>query len=109
MLQNGSGPTASEKHELVYANLDFDQNQTEITNLKSNGDSSSVATNGTSQHKNGGNSSKPIPRAKPKAAKRNSPSKLPQQQLKQQSQLNKGRIANSTEYAQIAFSDKTDL
>lgn len=88
----------------MYANLDFDQKQTsEVTILKSNGDSSHT-TNG-STHKNGG-SSKPIPHAKPKAAKRNSPSKLPQQSKQQ---LNKGRIANSTEYAQIAFSDKTDL
>ena len=104
--------------------MDFtDQNEsTEVTNLKSNGDTNnSVNANGgsNSHNKNGGVNGKPIPRAKPKAAKRTSPNSSssskhqpsPGQQLtsKQQLQLNKGRIANSTEYAQIAFSDKTDL
>lgn len=63
-----------------------------------------------------GNNKSIAQRSKPKAAKRASNSKASSQQqqvtMKQNVSLSKGgekRNANSTEYASIAFSDKTDL
>lgn len=140
-------------NELVYANLDFDENTPksntiDVTTLNKLNDSSdvpvaSIESNDTSSKiksvsvnnksniniNNGNNSNtpssrnnKPIIRSKPKAATRNSSNKLQSNQQvtsngssngKQNVSLNKNqhekRNANSTEYASIAFSDKTDL
>lgn len=68
-----------ERHELVYANLDFEKGK---------------PVNGSATEQTPAVKVKPVPRPKPQVTQRNH---------------NSRPAANSTEYAQIAFSNKIDL
>jgi hypothetical protein len=89
-----------ERHELVYANLEFEkQGSGTQSSLQTQQQPMINTTNGNNRDKK----QKPIPRPKPQISQRHH---LNQSQPQHQSSR---PAANSTEYAQIAFSNRTEL